>query len=97
MSIFLDRIDSAPLEADDFSFEMNSWISNLVDSQNENLVDIENAFNFFVVQSLTQAEIITDSATAPDGSIWYCTDHVPPCFVGKADGVLVQFLTAAFP
>lgn len=97
MSIFLDRIDAVPVNNDDFSFEINSWMSNLVDTINEDIADIEGSFNFFVIQPFTQAEIIAAATDAPDGSIWYCTDHVPPVFVGKANGALVQFLTAAFP
>lgn len=37
------------------------------------------------------------AAGMPDGTIWYCTDHVPPVYVGLISGALVQFTTAAFP
>jgi hypothetical protein len=95
--ITLEKVNSAPINSNLFTFEMNSWIANLIDILNEDLISIENSFNNFVVQSFTQAEIIAASTNAPDGSIWYCTDHVPPVFVGKANGALVQFTTAAFP
>ena len=41
--------------------------------------------------------ITTLSAFMPDGSIWFCTDHVPPVYVGKISGALVKFTTNPFP
>lgn len=41
--------------------------------------------------------LIPNVNSMPDGTIWYCTDHVPPVFVGKVNGVLVQFTTTPFP
>lgn len=45
----------------------------------------------------TNGLLTTLSAFMPDGTIWYVTDHVPPCYVGKINGALVQFTTAVFP
>lgn len=39
----------------------------------------------------------TLSALMPDGSLWYLTDAVPPCYVGKVSGSLVKFTTTAYP
>jgi len=50
MAVFLDRIDSAPMLSDDFSFEFGSWVSILVDTLNEDIADI-------------QANIMSTSAT----------------------------------
>jgi hypothetical protein len=95
--VFLDRIDSAPVSHDEFSFVFSSWFSVLVDTLNESFSTIENNFNNIQIQPLTTAQIVAASVTAPDGSIWYSSDHVPPVFVGKVNGALVQFTTAAFP
>lgn len=97
MAIFLDRIDSAPLNSDEFSFEFTSWVAVLVDTMNETLEDVQDRLNQPQLQPFTQAQIIAAAADAPDGSIWYCDDHVPPVFVGKVNGALVQFTTAVFP
>ena len=61
------------------------------------------------ISSVTDAQLTTNVVIAPDGSltsllnlmpdgtIWYCTDHVPPVFVGKINGSLVKFTTAPYP
>lgn len=59
MSVFLDRLDSAPLADDDFSFTFNSWISNVVDTLNENISDIEEQLN-----GLEDATFITRKTSA---------------------------------
>jgi hypothetical protein len=41
MSIFLDRINAAPLQGEKFSFDFNTWISVLVDTLNEILTQLE--------------------------------------------------------
>ena len=51
----------------------------------------------WTVPPVTTAFINSIAPFMPDGTIWYCTDHVPPCWVGKNNGALVQFTTAPFP
>ena len=101
MTIFLDRVDSVPLEDDEFSFSFNSWVSVLADTLNESLETIQNTLNGFsdglIAPSKTAVEITALAGSAADGTIWYCTDHVPPCLVAKINGALVQLTTAAFP
>jgi hypothetical protein len=103
MPLFLDRIDAAPLQDDDFSFSFNSWVSTTVDSLNEIIIDIQNQFNGIGTPygpvTLTQAQIITlnTAGLLSDGVLIYCTDHIPPCYVGRISGALVQFSTTAFP
>jgi hypothetical protein len=97
MTVFLDRIDSAPLFTEEFSFEYNSWVSVLIDTLNETLSQIQDRLNKPQLEPTTQAQIIAEAVNAPDGSIWYCDDHIPPVYVGKISGALVQFVTAAFP
>ena len=97
MSIFLDRIDSVSLAGDDFSFEFNSWLSVLIDTLNEMIRQVQDRLNQPQLQAFSQADIVAAAPNVPDGSMWYCNDHIPPCFVGKVNGALVQFTTAAFP
>ena len=97
MSVFLDRIDSVSLAGDDFSFEFNSWLSVLIDTLNEMIRQVQDRLNQPQLQAFSQADIIAAAPNFPDGSMWYCNDHAPPCFVGKVNGALVQFTTAAFP
>lgn len=98
MAIFLERIDSVPLQQDDFSSEYDSWVTNLVDTINENLATQQDYLNAnFGPQPYTAAQITTMATSARDGVIWYCTDSIPPAYVGKISGALVQFTTAPFP
>lgn len=103
MEIFLDRVDSVPLQDDSFSFSFNSWISVMVDTINENLSDLESTLNgqgaWTRPLNLTQAQILALEAQGvlPDSVLLYCTDHVPPCYVGRISGSLVQFNTSPFP
>lgn len=95
MPIFLDRIDSAPVNSDELSFEFNSWFSVTVDTINESLTTIQARLNRPQLEGLTQAQIVADAVNAPDGSIWYSSDD--NVFVGKEGGALVQFTTTPYP
>lgn len=77
MAIFLEKINAAPLNNEEFSFQMNSWISVLVDTLNEILVQIEDGLNRFdnglVAPSFTTAEITALAVSATNGTLWYDT------------------------
>jgi hypothetical protein len=102
-TLFLDRIDAAPLDNDEFSYPFNAWIANTIDSLNEIIIDIQDQFNGigipFGPTELTQAEIVALNTAGQlnDGVFIYCTDHIPPCYVGRISGALVQFTTTPFP
>lgn len=63
----------------------------------------------FEIPALTNAQLTTDIFIAPDGTLttlanymgngtfWYITDAIPPCYVGKINGALVKFTTTAYP
>jgi len=42
MTLFLDRVDSVPLQTENFGFEFEQWLAVMVDSLNEVLEKIEN-------------------------------------------------------
>lgn len=95
--LFLDRIDAAPLLEDDFSFAYGAWVAVLVDSLNEVINDVQNAFNLLAGSPYTSVEI-NDMFTAGDlvdGIILY--DTTLNVYVGKISGALVKFTTAAYP
>jgi len=97
MSFFLDRIDSVPGQNEDFSFEFSSWLAVLVDTLNENLLDLERIVNLFTSQSYTAAEIaqmFTDG-DLENGIFLYDTDN--NVYVGMQSGALVKFTTSAYP
>ncbi len=80
MLIFLDRIDAVPLGDDDFSFEVNSWMSIIADTLNENFQDIETILNgeglATQVSRKTTAEITAAISMNADpvlevGAIWF--------------------------
>jgi hypothetical protein len=103
-NLFLDKLDAAPLDNDDFSYPFNAWCANNIDSTNEIINDIQNQFNGIGVPygptRLTQAQILNLDGLGKlsDGVFIYCTDHGGnPCYVGRINGALVQFQTIAFP
>jgi hypothetical protein len=97
MTMFLDRIDAAPLADSDFSFELNQWIAILVDSLNEDIIDIQNAFNFLTAPNYTATEIndMFVAGNLSNGIVLYDTTNNE--YVGMQSGVLVKFTTAAYP
>jgi flagellar basal body P-ring protein FlgI len=97
MSIFIQRVDSVPLQNTNFPFELDQWLANLADSLNTSFEQIQNAFNLLTAQSYTAAQLAdTDfTATLSNGIILYdSTNHV---YVGKQNGAMVQFDTSPYP
>lgn len=97
-TVFLDRIDAAPIvNNDDFDAQFLQWIWVLVDTLNENIFDIQNAFNLLRAMSYTAAEIVQFNADGllEDGVLLYDTTN--NLYVGKQSGALVKFTTTAYP
>jgi hypothetical protein len=94
----LDRIDASPIASNTFDPHFFlQWLWILVDSLNESLANIENAFNIFTLVSYTQTQI-TDMNTAgnlDDGVILY--DSTNAVYVGRQAGSLVKFTTTPYP
>lgn len=96
MTVFLDRVDAAPLSNTNFTFEYMQWVSVLVDSLNEVLQEIQDNLNLNTSQSYTASQITAlNVAGLPDGVILYDTDN--NVYVGKENGALVQFDTSPYP
>lgn len=49
------------------------------------------------VQNPSNGSITTIKDLMPDGTLWFLIDAVPPRYVGKISGALVQFTTTAYP
>ncbi len=81
-TIFLDRIDSAPIINVDFDPQFLQWLWVLVDTLNEDISDIQNAFNLLTAQSydiLTESVTLTSgspSFTVADGTLYHVGDNV---------------------
>lgn len=102
--LILEFVDAVPIQGNEKSltFELQRWLATLVDSLNSTLQLLQNVlnsnvFNALVAPAYTTAQIITLSATAVNGSMWYCTDSSPPNIVLYLNGGLVQLTTAPFP
>lgn len=97
MSIFLERIDSAPLANTNFDMQYMQWVGNLIDTLNEVISDTQNAFNLLEASDYTDTQIAALQADGElaDGVILY--DSVNQVYVGRQGGALVQFTTAAYP
>jgi hypothetical protein len=96
MSVFLDRVNSVPLDSTQFGREIESWLQTLVDTINSTFELIETNLNLNLSQSMTAAQIAAlDLSTLPDGFILY--DSTNNVYVGKASGALIQFTTAVYP
>lgn len=96
-TIFLDRIDAAPILGSEFNYPFASWLAVLVNVLNENIQDIQNAFNLLEARGYTTVEI-ADMMTAGiilNGMILYDTDL--NVYLGMQNGALVQFTTSAYP
>jgi hypothetical protein len=97
MTIFLDRIDAAPIMNSDFDAQFLQWIWVLVDTLNENINDIQDALNLLTAMGYTAVEIaaMNVAGTLGNGVLLYdTTNHV---YVGKQNGALVKFTTTAYP
>jgi len=95
MMISLDRIN--PISATEFDVQFLQWAWVLVDSLNESIDSIEDAFNLLTTPSYTQAQI-SDMQTAgklENGVVLYDTTN--NVYVGRIAGGLVKFTTAAYP
>lgn len=97
MALFLDRIDSAPIMNSDFDAQFLQWIWVLVDSLNENINDIQNAFNLLTAMNYTAAEIVAMNAAGDLGNGILLYDTTNNVYVGKQNGSLVKFTTTAYP
>ena len=82
MSLFLDRIDSAPIVDGDFDPQFLQWLWVLIDTLNETIGDIQNAFNYLTANNLallTETVTLTSgspSFTVADGSLYHVGDNV---------------------
>jgi hypothetical protein len=98
MAVFLDRIDAAPIANNTFDPQFFlQWLWVLVDSLNENLNDIESAFNLFMTNGYTQTEITTMNTAGQLGNGIILYDTTNNVYVGKQGGSLVKFTTTAYP
>ncbi len=97
MTIFLDRIDAAPIINEGFPSQLLQWIWILVDALNENIGDIQNAFNLLTAMSYTATEIndMESDGSLADGVLLY--DTTGNVYVGRQNGALVQFTTTPWP
>lgn len=98
MAIFLDRIDAAPIantKDSPFPFEFIQWLSVLVDTLNELIIDVQDAFNVLNASPYTSVEIAALDPDLPDGVLLYDTDL--NVYVGKESGALVKFTTTPYP
>lgn len=97
MTIFLDRIDAAPIANSDFDTQFLQWLWVLVDSLNENITNIQDSFNLLTAIGYTQTQI-TDMQAAgqlSNGVLLYDTTNNE--YVGRISGALVKFTTTPWP
>ena len=97
MSLFLDRIDSAPIVDGDFDPQFLQWLWVLIDTLNETIGDIQNAFNFLTTPNLSATDIASmfTAGDFGDGILLYDTTN--NVYVGMISGALVKFTTTAYP
>jgi hypothetical protein len=63
--LFLNRIDSAPLANNEFSYQFNQWIANLIDNLNEDIADIQSAIMSTNVVAGIAQDVEIDSRYVP--------------------------------
>jgi hypothetical protein len=98
-TIFLDRIDAAPILNEDFEPAFATWLAVLVNVLNEDIQDIQGFFNLLTAQSYTAAQIVAMQMASPailsDGVLMY--DSTNNEYVGRISGSLVKFTTTSYP
>lgn len=98
MTIFLDRVDSVPIASNtQFDMQFTQWLWVLVDTLNENWLDIQSALNLLTAMSYTSAEILAmeGDGLLGNGVLLYDTDN--DVYVGRQAGSLVKFTTTPYP
>jgi hypothetical protein len=97
MTVFLDRMDAAPVLGSQFEYPFATWLAVLVNVLNENTQDIQNFFNLLQAQGYTTAQIAAmfTAGTLQNGMLLYDTDLNE--YVGIQNGALVKFTTTAYP
>jgi len=95
LTLFFDRVDVAPIQYSNFDMEFTQWLGVLVETLNEDIISIQNAFNLLQAQSYTSTEITNMASSLPDGVILY--DSTLNLYVGKISGSLVKFTTTPYP
>lgn len=103
-NLILQYIDGAPIQGneDKLTFELTRWLTTLSDTLNTTIQEVQDAINAvslygLTAPSFTTAQITALAVSAPNGTMWYSIDHVPPVLVGKINGALVQLNTSPFP
>ena len=80
--IVFTRLDTPPLDDDEFSFQMDNWLSVIVDVINENLATLENSFvRGTVTLSGGTATVLTDSVNTGDTIFFSLITPVNPGFL----------------
>lgn len=88
--IVFTRLDNPPLNDDEFSFQMENWLSVIVDVINEDLGLIENSFiRGTVTLTGTTTIVLTDSVNTGDTIFFSLITPVNPGFLSYSivDGV----------
>lgn len=88
--IIFTRVDTPPLNDDDFSYQIENWLSVLVDVINEDLTTLENSFiRDTVTLAAGTATVLTDSVNTGDTIFFSLITPVNPGFLSYSivDGV----------
>jgi hypothetical protein len=89
-NIIFTRLDTAPLNDDEFSYQMENWLSVIVDVINEDLGLIESSFvRGTVTLTGTTTTVLTDSVNTGDTIFFSLITPVNPGFLSYSivDGV----------
>ena len=97
MTLFLDRIDSAPVSDSDFSNLFVQWISVLIDTLNETLQTLQDSINFLEAPNYTATQITTLFGQGDIGNGILLYDTTNNVYVGIQNGALVKFTTTPYP
>lgn len=97
MPLMLSRIDGCPLQEDELSFPLKSWLSVLADTINSSYDALELLLNPIKATPMTALQIASafTAGTLINGVFLYDTDNNE--YVGMQSGALVKFTTAAYP
>lgn len=71
MSLLLDKVNTAPITNDDFSYEFKQWVANTIDTLNEVIGDIQTSVvsTEVIGSSITSFDAVVDSTYIPTGAL----------------------------
>jgi len=96
--LYVSNLQSESQDQENYNQQLNLTLQENLGILGFNITPISNADLLTTpILDPDTGEETTVATLAQDGAMWFVVDHVPPVFVGKINGSLVQFVTNPYP